>query len=63
MASSSASSVSDQFQLLKKVENKQKCLEFFKSNEIRKTLHGWQKHKTCKKCDAIEPHGMKSVLR
>jgi ribosomal protein L22 len=53
MASSSDSSVSDQFQLLKKVENKQKCLEFFKSIEIKKTLqmHGWQKHKTCKKCD------------
>ena len=51
---------------LKVVENKQKCMEFFKSLEIRKTtqMHGWQSLKKCKKCDNIEEkHGMKTVYR
>ena len=54
------------WRLIKKLENKKKSLEFFKSGELRKTiqLHGWQSIKNCKYCEVEEKHhGMNSVLR
>ena len=63
MASVSSKS---EFQFFQKFVNKEKCLEFFKSKEIRKTtqLSGWQKLVKCKKCEHYdELHHMNSVTR
>ena len=54
------------FTFFKKFECKKKCLEFFKSNEILKTLqqNGWKSYVKCTKCEnADEPHRMNSVTR
>jgi hypothetical protein len=56
----------EEFVELKIVENKQKCMAFFKSKDLRKTtqMHGWQSLKKCTKCDNYEKkHGMKTVYR
>jgi hypothetical protein len=47
---SDCESVVGVFTLVKKVESKQKSLDYFKKGDIRKTiqLHGWQALKCCK---------------
>ena len=64
MAKSVSEHMHNEYILLKKVENKKKSVEFFKSNQIRKTLqsHGWQSMK-CKKCYNDEPHIMKYTIK
>jgi hypothetical protein len=63
---SDCESVVGVFTLVKKVESKQKSLDYFKKGDIRKTiqLHGWQALKCCKTCSStVKPHGMNAVLR